>query len=409
MKGQIWIKRAIAASLALAAIGYAGYVYKQQFGTQQLAPPPIKRAAQAAKVPSPKPSPATRPTTTLVSRKLIATRPAPGKEPGETERIDPWHPSEPNDPFRITRATRHIDGPTDTVRAAALSRDKTKLVVGGNDRMIRLFDFASGKELHHFEGHTAFILGVDISSDGKRIISCGEDKTVRVWETDSGEQIAEMEHQGDVTGAAFLSDPNQAISTSRDGTACFWDIDKEKAIKKIDYQRHVCAMAVCLPANLAAIGTHNGAVYLWDLKTRSEIRRVETVPGCIVGLAFSADGKRLVIQPAMQRFRVVEVASGKTVFQEPQDQWDRVWSIALSADGNTLALGRGYQVIFWNLQTFERHKTYLNPNADAHAMCFVPDTAKFVVAGGGFEEKGGGWMRPWDDTILIFTLPQPLP
>src|SRR4051812_6859418 len=128
MKGRIWITRALAAALALGGIVYAGFVYKQQF-TREQPTPPVRKVAQATKLPSPKPSPATRPTTNPVSKKVIAaTRPVVAqKEQGETERIDPWHPSKPNDPFRITRATRHIDGPTDTVRAAVLSRDKTRL------------------------------------------------------------------------------------------------------------------------------------------------------------------------------------------------------------------------------------------------------------------------------------------
>ena len=83
--------------------------------------------------------------------------------------------------------------------------------------------------------------------------------------------------------------------------------------------------------------------------------------------------------------------------------------MALSPDGKTLALGRGFQVIFYNLQTFKRCKTYLNPNAYSQAMCFVPDGPLFINVGGGLLTKGGEWARPWDDTILIFTLPQPLP
>ena len=76
----------------------------------------------------------------------------------------------------------------------------------------------------------------------------------------------------------------------------------------------------------------------------------------------------------------------------------------------SLVLGRGYQAILYELQTFKRLKTYLNPNAFTQAMCFVPDSTNLIVAGGGFEEKGGEeWMRPWDDTILIFDLPKPLP
>ncbi|HEV8378522.1 MAG TPA: WD40 repeat domain-containing protein [Tepidisphaeraceae bacterium] len=414
MNGRIWIKRAIAFVVAAVAVGFAWHSIADYYGLQS----PPKATKPNAAAPRPAASflssgkPPTRPTTNPARKPQIARvapRPASTEPVGEREGRDLHHGYDPRDPFRIARANRHIDGPTETVRAVALSRDKTKLVTGGNDRTVRLFDFASGKELRHFEGHTRFILGVDISPDNSRIISCGEDHTIRVWDANTGEQLAEMEHQDEVIATYFLSDPNQAISASSDGTARIWDIDKETTIQKIDYQRRVCSMAICLPANLLAVGTHVGDVYLWDLKTRTQIRQLDKVPSCIHALTISGDGKKLAILPTMEKFRIVEVATGKMLLEEPQAEWDRTWSAALTSDGQMLALGRGYQVILYDLQTFKRLKTYLNPNAFSQAMCFIPDSFNLIVAGGGFEQKGGEWMRPWDDTILIFNLPKPLP
>jgi WD40 repeat protein len=412
MNWRIFIKRIIAFTLAVVCVGYAWYVFKQQYGEQTASPQALQKQKSPVARPAAKPSFAsTRPTTKPVRKPVVArAEPRASTEPVEREGRDMYHPPDPGNPFRMGRATRHIDGPTDTVRAVAISSDKKKLVVGGNDRTVRLFDFATGKELRHFEGHTAFILGVGFSPDASRIISCGEDHTIRVWDANTGEQIALLEeHQDDVIAAQFLSDPNLAVSASADGTARIWDIDKETTVKKIDYERRVCSMAVCLPQNLLVLGTHVGDVYLWDLKTRTQIRQLERVPSCIHSLVLSGDGKRLAILPVMMPFRIVDVATGKTLFVEAEDQWERVWCAALTSDGQTLALGRGFQVIFYNLQNFTRCKTYLNPNGFAQAMCFVPDGPLFVTAGGGMLTKNGEWMRPWEDMIQIWNLPQPLP
>jgi WD40 repeat protein len=413
MNRGIWIKRAIASVVAVVCLGFAWRALSDYY--QQA---PARLASNNAQASSPRPAgtfppsrnPATRPTTNPAQKKLIArTQPAPSTAPVEREGRDVYRPYKPNDPFRIARATRHIDGPTDTVRTVVLSADKTKLVAGGNDRTVRLFDFASGKELRHFDGHTNFVRGVDISADATRIISCGEDHTIRLWDASTGDQLAELEgHQDAVIAVAFLSE-SQAISASADGTARIWDLEKETTIQRIDYQRRVCSMALCLPQNLLALGTHGGDVYLWDLKTRTQIRQLERAPGCIEALMIAGDGKKLAIVPAMQRFRIVEVETGKMLFEESQAEWERVWSAALSPDGKTLALGRGFQVIFYNLEIFKRHNTYLNPNGFVQALCFVPASPLLISAGGGMETKNGKWMRPWDDTIQIFTLPQPLP
>jgi WD40 repeat protein len=359
----------------------------------------LKEQQRVTRIAPPRTRPATRP-----RRTVVAHVEHPTTRSGEVAGRDPYHPHDPKDPFLIALATRHIDGPTDTARAVALSRDKTKLVVGGNDRTVRLFDFATGKQLRSFEGHTAFILGVDISPNGSQVISCGEDHTIRVWDVATGDQVGLLEeHQDDVIAVHFLSD-NEAVSASHDGTARIWDIDKETTVKKIDYRRRVCAWA-CAARKLLAVGTHSGDVYLWDLQTRTQIRQFSSVSTCIKALLISDDGKKLVVVPNSKPFVVFDVPTGKKLFQEPlpeeEEEFEGAHSAALSGDGQILALSQGLRVIFYNLQDFKLCKTFLNSNAYPQAISFVPDGPGFVIVGGGRPAEMA-WIRPWDDIILIY-------
>jgi len=67
------------------------------------------------------------------------------------------------------------------VLALALSPDGRRLLTGHQDRMVRLWDVATGKELQRFEGHTGAVQCVAFSTDGGRAVSGGSDNTVRVW------------------------------------------------------------------------------------------------------------------------------------------------------------------------------------------------------------------------------------
>src|SRR5262249_17592522 len=59
----------------------------------------------------------------------------------------------------------------------------------GEDKLIRIWDVASGKRLGILEGHTDRIPALAWHPDGKRIFSAGWDTTVRVWDVANCEPI----------------------------------------------------------------------------------------------------------------------------------------------------------------------------------------------------------------------------
>jgi len=68
------------------------------------------------------------------------------------------------------------------VGSASLAPDSTTYVVGGTDFWVRVFDFASGKELELHKGHHGPVHCTRFAPDGQTFASGSEDGTIRLWQ-----------------------------------------------------------------------------------------------------------------------------------------------------------------------------------------------------------------------------------
>jgi WD40 repeat protein len=60
------------------------------------------------------------------------------------------------------------------------------------DVFIRLWDAATGGELRTLSGHTEFIMSLAFSGDGKYLLSGGQDRLAKLWEVESGKELASI-------------------------------------------------------------------------------------------------------------------------------------------------------------------------------------------------------------------------
>ena len=89
----------------------------------------------------------------------------------------------------------------------AWSPDGARLLSGGSDGTLRLWEAASGRELAVLEGHKGQVSSVAWSPDGARLLSGGGDGTVRLWEVASGRELAVLEgHKGPVWSVGWSPD-----------------------------------------------------------------------------------------------------------------------------------------------------------------------------------------------------------
>ncbi len=246
---------------------------------------------------------------------------------------------------------RQLRGHQDRVQSVAFSADGKTVVSAGNDHIVRLWEIASGKEIRQFQGHQGPVYSVVFSADGKTVASAGWDKTVRLWEAASGQVIRQLEgHQDTVYAVVFSADGKTVASASMDRTVRLWDAASGKEIRQLQgHQDRVQSVAFSADGKTMASGGSDHIVQMWDAASGKEIRQLEGHQGPVLSVVFSPDGKTVASASMDRTVRLWEAASGKEI-RQLQGQQGAVYSVAFSPDGRTLACaGSNATVLVWRL------------------------------------------------------------
>ncbi len=86
----------------------------------------------------------------------------------------------------------------------AISPDGKLLAIGYHG--LRLFDLPSRQERPALQGHTGAVYAIAFAREGKHLVSGGQDRTVRRWDVATGKQQACIANPGPVYGLALTPD-----------------------------------------------------------------------------------------------------------------------------------------------------------------------------------------------------------
>jgi WD40 repeat protein len=165
------------------------------------------------------------------------------------------------------------------------------LASGSDDKMVHLWDVATGKELDRLKGHQKKVWSVAFGPDGKVLASAGEDGSVRLWELPSGKPLKRLRIDEDSMPKLAFSPGGKQLASGSPAGLCLWDLETGKELYK--WPTFAGQMAFSPDGKVLAALAGEAALHKWDTSTGKELGVVASHTGKIHSLHFAPDGKTL--------------------------------------------------------------------------------------------------------------------
>jgi WD40 repeat protein len=288
-------------------------------------------------------------------------------------------------PFSPVDDHRAATEAKDNLWTVCPSPDGKTFAAAGADRVIRVYDSATGKLNKELAGHKLAITAVAYLNAGT-LVSASGDKTVKVWDIAAGTAKDCAGHALAVLAVAADPAGKVLVSGSADKSVRGWDPATGQAKWKWEGRSAVCGLAVTADGKRVAVGSADGklTLLLIDGSEAKVTGEMATHTGGVACVAFSPDGERVVTcggDGGVKTWTAPNpgVPTSLTKFDPPFKQSQGapvlpVTSVAYSADGKQIVGGGAEGVVrIWDANTGAEVRGLRGHAGWVTAVAFAPD------------------------------------
>jgi WD40 repeat protein len=193
---------------------------------------------------------------------------------------------------RTGKRLRQIPAPLGDTGSLAFSPDGKRLVTGGRDNPVCVWDAGTGERVwstEHFAAATnrdASVRCVGFSPDGKTVLLAA-DGVLRRWRAADGAPLAELLRSRDpITSFVFSPDGKLLSTLGENGTVCLWEVaTSAECCPGLEFAKYANCLNFSPDGKLLFIGSRYELVHAWSVFGKRERGCLKGHEGSINALA----------------------------------------------------------------------------------------------------------------------------
>ncbi|MCA9119214.1 MAG: hypothetical protein H6822_22665 [Planctomycetaceae bacterium] len=163
-----------------------------------------------------------------------------------------------------------IAGIESSANACAVSPNGKWLATAEQSGKVKLFDIASGKLVQTLEGHPGGATSVAFSTDSTKLVSGGLDKSLRLWQAADGQTLGSVETPAAVNAVVFAADNAQIATAGADNIIRMWALPDPQAAAALKAAAEKAAADQAVADKVVAEKTATAAAAAEKAKSETE-------------------------------------------------------------------------------------------------------------------------------------------
>jgi WD40 repeat protein len=234
--------------------------------------------------------------------------------------------------------------------------------------------------LQTFKKHTGRVNALQFSFDGKQILSGGEDRIAKLWETSTGKDVLTFAgHYAEIQTVAFNTPSNQYMASSGN-VVLLYDQSGKIITTFRGHTTTIWSLSLHPSFMSFATGSFEKTVRLWEFGKPRFVNQLSGHEENNLAVCYSPCGRYLLSGSLDETIRVWDTKTGETI-QVLRGHGGNILSFAFSHDGKIFASGSADNTVrMWSTETWEWLATLPGHEKGVYALDFSPD-GRYLISG----------------------------